>query len=62
MFLITIGALDTGFEFIGPFNFELDARNWANQHLSNKPYGFDVLKLRHPDYAAKHISDLPKGE
>lgn len=51
MFIIAIGALDLGFEYIGPFQSRDKAETWAAEHIEQMPY-WDILILREPSKTA----------
>ncbi len=63
MYLVSVGALDLGFRFVGPFPSLDEAQAWADRHIAIKTPMYDVLPIDDPVEAGRLSDTVPlKGE
>lgn len=52
-YVVSIGNLDTGFKFIGPFKGGLDVKLWTDLNVAKKTQSYEVWELHDPDKYTK---------
>jgi len=58
MYIVSVGSIDLGYAFIGPFNSETEAQGWINQQDERIGLVAWPIKLRVPDAASKVVADV----
>ena len=59
MFVVALGALDLGFQLVGPFSDEDEAQAWVDRYIAQKTPFWDILPVKDAAETGK-ITDTVK--